>query len=56
MTTVIEAIRQVLGEPTFYDAASNTCNTAGMLEYCTGAVILCIVVYSVFRLLSKAVN
>lgn len=54
--TVIEGIRQVLGEPTFYDAVTNTCDKAGMIEYITGAAILCIVVYSVFRLLAKAVN
>ena len=54
--TVIEGIRQVLGEPTFYDAVTNTCDKAGMIEYITGAAILCIVVYSVFRLIAKAVS
>ena len=56
MTTIIEGIRQVLGEPTFYDAATGTLNTGGMIEYITGAAILCITVLSVFKLLGKAVG
>lgn len=54
--TVTEAIRQVLGEAVFYDAVTDTVNVAGMIEYIAGATILCIVVYSVFRLLVKAVG
>ena len=56
MTTIIEGIRQVLGEPTFYDAATGAVNEAAKFEYITGAAILCIVVWSVFRLLGKAVG
>lgn len=56
MTTVIEGIRQILGEPAFYDAATGAVNEAAKLEYITGAAILCIVVFSVFKLIGKAVG
>ena len=56
VTTIIEGIRQVLGEPTFYDAATGAVNEAARLEYITGAAILCIVVFSVFKLIGKAVG
>jgi hypothetical protein len=53
--TVTEAIREILGNPSFYDAVTDTVNVGGMIEYIAGATILCIVVLSVFRLIGKAV-
>lgn len=59
MNTVIEALRQILGTPEFYDAGSGYSGSWDyglMIEYFVGAVILCIVVSSVFRLLGKLVS
>lgn len=57
MDTIIEALRKVLGEPDFYRQltvnGNYTWDYGAMIEYFVGAVILCIVVSSVFRLLGK---
>lgn len=59
MTTVIEALRQILGNPDFYINNGNYSGTwdyGAMVEYMVGAMILCIVVSSVFRLIREAFN
>ena len=59
MATVIEALRQILGEPDFYKVLSGsnyTWDYAAMIEYFTGAVVLCIVISSVFRFIGKLVS
>lgn len=59
MTTVLDALREILGTPDFYKNLSGsnyTWDYAAMIEYFVGAVILCIVVSSVFRLIGKAVD
>lgn len=59
MTTVIEALRQILGNPDFYINNGNYSGTwdyGAMIEYMVGAMILCIVVSSVFRLIREAFN
>lgn len=59
MNTVIEALRAILGEPSFYDSGSGYSGSWDyglMIEYFVGAVILCIVVSSVFRFLGKLVS
>lgn len=59
MPTVIEALRQILGDADFYKNLSGTNYTwdyAGMIEYFVGAVILCVVISSVFRFLGKLVD
>lgn len=59
MNTVIQALRQILGSADFYETGSGysgTWNYGLMVEYFVGAVILCIVVSSVFRLLGKLVS
>lgn len=59
MTTVLEALRDILGTADFYDTGSGYSGTwdyGAMIEYFVGAVILCIVVSSVFRLLGKLVS
>lgn len=59
MTTVIEALRQILGNPDFYINNGNYSGSwdyGAMIEYMVGAMILCIVVSSVFRLIREAFN
>ncbi len=57
MQTVLEALRSILGEPDFYkrltDTSNYTWDYGAMIEYLCGAIILMIVVSSVFRLVSK---
>lgn len=59
MQTVIEALRDILGEPAFYDSGagySGSYDYGLMLEYFVGAVVLCVVISSVFRFLGKLVS
>lgn len=59
MNTILEALREILGEPDFYKVLSGnnySWDYAAMIEYFVGAMILCIVVSSVFRLLGKLVS
>lgn len=54
MDTIIDALRSVLGEPDFYKVISGnnpTWDYASMFEYFFGAILLCIVVSAVFRIL-----
>lgn len=56
MQTLIEALRQILGEPDFYHVLygnNPTWDYGAMLEYFVAALILLIVVSSVFRFLIK---
>lgn len=58
MQTILQALRQILGEPDFYVRLGNATNYswdyAAMIEYLVGALLLLVVVSSVFRLLNKA--
>lgn len=60
METVLEAVRSVLGEPEFYTRLGTSTNYTWdyglMLEYLVSGIILCIVVSSVFRFLTKLVG
>lgn len=59
MTTVLEALRSILGNADFYETSSGYSGSwdyGAMVEYFVGAVILCIVVSSVFRFLGKLVS
>lgn len=59
MQTVLEALRQILGEPDFYKVLPNSSSSynnyswdyAAMIEYLVGALILLCVVANVFKLL-----
>lgn len=53
MSTLLENMRTVLGQADFY--VNNEWNYGAMLEYLVGAVVLCIVITSVFRFLGKLV-
>lgn len=55
MQTVIQSLRQILGVPEF-QLADGSWNYAAMIEYFVAAVLLCIVVASVFRFLGKLVS
>lgn len=55
MGTIIENLRQILGTPEFY-LPDGAVNYPAMVEYFVAAVLLCIVVSSVFRFISKAVS
>lgn len=59
MKSILSALREILGEADFYHVLSGnnpTWDYGAMIEYFVGAVILCIVVSSVFRLLGKLVS
>ena len=59
MQTILEALRSVLGEPDFYKVLNGnnpTWDYGAMIEYFVGALILCIVVSSVFRFLMLIVK
>lgn len=59
MQTLIEALRQVIGSPDFYitnGSYSGSWDYGAMMEYMVAAMILTIVVASVFRILGKLVS
>lgn len=58
MQSVLDAIREILGEADFYisnGSYSGSWDYGAMIEYFVGAVVLCIVIASVFRFLGKLV-
>ena len=58
MQSVLDAIREILGEADFYISSgsySGSWDYGAMIEYFVGAVVLCIVIASVFRFLGKLV-
>ena len=59
MQTVIQALREILGDPDFYvvnSQYSNYWNYGAMIEYFVGALILLIVISSVFRFINKLIK
>lgn len=60
MQTVLDALRSILGEPDFYKQLTNTSNYTwdygAMIEYFVGALLLLIVVSSVFKFIMKLVK
>lgn len=56
METIISALRTILGEADFYitnGSYSGSWNYGAMIEYFVGALILCVCVSSVFRLVVR---
>ena len=57
MQTVIEALREIIGVPEFYvklgSQTNYTWDYGAMIEYFVAALILMIVISSVFRLITK---
>lgn len=59
MTTLLEQLRLILGEPDFYitnGSYSGSWDYGAMIEYIGGLVILTIVVSGIFRFACKAVE
>lgn len=60
MTTVINALQQILGSADFYKVmnggTSRSWDYGAMIEYMVAAMVLCIVIASVFRFLGKLVS
>lgn len=60
MQTVIEALRSILGQPEFYRVLESgrtaTWDYGAMIEYFVAALILLIVVSSVFKFIMKLVK
>lgn len=58
MNSIISSLRDILGPADFYITGGNyngTWDYGAMIEYFVGAVVLCIVISSVFRFLGKLV-
>lgn len=57
MDSIINAMRDILGEPNFYkrltDTSNYTWDYGAMIEYLIGGIILCICVSSVFKIVSR---
>lgn len=56
MTTIIEALRTIVGQPNFYiesGSYSGSWDYGAMLEYFVACAILLIVISSVFKCISK---
>ena len=60
MQTVIQALRQILGTPDFYKQMSGynnyTWDYGAMIEYFVAALVLLIVISSVFRFINKLIK
>lgn len=60
MQNILTALREILGTPDFYvrlgNATNYTWDYGAMIEYFVGALILCIVISSVFKFLYKLVK
>lgn len=59
MPTVLDALRQIIGTADFYETGSSYSGTwdyGAMIEYMVAAIVLCIVISSVFRFLGKLVS
>lgn len=60
MQTVLEALRSILGEPDFYKQMTSSSNYTwdygAMIEYFVAALLLLIVVSSVFKFIMKLVK
>lgn len=59
MGTLLENLRQIIGTPEFYitnGSYSGSWDYGAMIEYFVAAVILCVVITSVFRFLGKLVR
>lgn len=57
MQTILQALRDILGQPDFYRVlkpdGNYTWDYAAMIEYMVGALVLLVVISSVFRFLIK---
>lgn len=59
MQTLLDSLRDIVGEANFYitnGSYSGSWDYGAMVEYMSAIVILCLVIASVFRFLSKLVS
>ena len=59
MNTLIESLRNIIGEPDFYTVLwgnSPTWDYAAMIEYMVASLIILVTIASVFRFLGKLVS
>lgn len=59
MESLLNALREIVGEADFYitnGSYSGSWDYGAMVEYMSAVVILCLVIASVFRFLSKLVS
>ena len=54
MKPILESLREILGTANFY--VDGSWDYSAMIEYFVGAVVLCIVISSVFRFVGKLVS
>lgn len=54
MKPVLESLREILGPANFY--IDGSWDYSAMIEYFVGAVVLCIVIASIFRFIGKLVS
>lgn len=57
MDTILEALRQILGEADFYRQMTSTSNYSwdygAMIEYFVGALVLLVVISNIFKFIYK---
>lgn len=53
MNSIIDSLREVLGSAEFF--VNDSWDYGAMIEYFVGAVVLCVVISSIFRFLGKLV-
>lgn len=56
MNTLIDSLREIIGNPNFYDATNGTWDYGIMCEYFACVLLVIVVVASVFRILGKLVS
>lgn len=60
MTTIIDALRDIVGTPDFYvrltDSSNYSWDYGAMIEYFCAVLILCIVISSVFKFVMKLIK
>lgn len=53
MQSLLDALREILGEPTFYDSLTQTVDYGLLFEYVFAGILLLVVVSCVFKLLFR---
>lgn len=56
MNTLIQTLREIIGNPNFYDVNTSAWDFGAMCEYFACVILVVVVVTSVFRILGKLVS
>lgn len=56
MNTLIDSLREIIGNPSFYDVSTQAWDYGAMCEYFACVLLVIVVVASVFRILGKLVS